>query len=231
MCLNDPKYIKVDFTHNKATLLLSDYAREHADECCLIFNWKCTSYLKDEYEFYGQAYLSQQVSAAHSVEYQYDKDFNDNYQQSKAEIHEAVCQYNKALDAEKNVTIEMLQNHCDTFADTLVYHMTRKKISVDELVARTGLSDTTIKAYRAGRKNPPIENVMAVCIGLNLPREYSVDLLHKASYQLGKDTDRDRAYNMCLDYSDGTIEQWNLILDEFKQPRIPNLRNQRNENN
>lgn len=107
-----------------------------------------------------------------------------------------------------------------------MYHMDRKKITIDQLVERSGLSDTTIKNYRSGAKNPPIENVMAVCIGLNLPREYSEDLLHRAGYDLN-DTPQRRAYNFLLDYDDGTLEQWNLILDAFHQPHIPYRRNQK----
>ena len=120
----------------------------------------------------------------------------------------------------------MLQNNCNSFAEVLVYHMDRKKITIDQLVERSGLSDTTIKNYRSGAKNPPIENVMAVCIGLNLPREYSEDLLHRAGYDLN-DTPQRRAYNFLLDYDDGTLEQWNLILDAFHQPHIPYRRNQK----
>lgn len=227
VCRTDPKYIVADFKAGAASLQLSDYAREHADECCLIFDWSSTSQLKDEYEFYGQAYLSQEVSAAHSLEYTYDKDFNNKYKQPISEIREEVAKYGAALDEEKKIRIEMMQKDCDTFADALIYHMDRKNITVEDLMERSGLSDTTIKNYRAGKKNPPIENVMAVCIGLNLSRTLSIDLLGKASYHLGTDTKRDRAYNFCLDYTDGTIIQWNKILDAFEVPHIPNTRNQK----
>ena len=121
----------------------------------------------------------------------------------------------------------MMSNGYDSFADALTYHMDWKKITVDDLVERSGLSDTTIKNYRAGKiPQPPIENVMAVCIGLNLSKVLALDLLSKASYQLGENP-RDVAYKFLLDYSDGTLHQWNLILDAFGQPNIPNIRNQK----
>ena len=188
--------------------------------------WKSTTHLKDEYEFYGQAFLSQQVTAARDIEYTYDKNFNYKDDQSDDEIAEEVAKYNAALDAKKNVKIEMMQNNCNTFADTLIYHMDRKDITVDNLVERSGLSDTTIKAYRAGRKTPGIENTMAVCIGLNLPRAYSLDMIKKAGCSIESDTPQNRAYNMCLDYSDGTIDQWNRIITKFGVDPIPNTRNQ-----
>lgn len=122
----------------------------------------------------------------------------------------------------------MASKGCDTFADSLKYHMTRKKVKVEELAERSGLSDTTIKNYRAGAiPYPPIENVMAVCIGLNLLKPYCIDLLGTANYQINNDDPRSRAYRFLLDYTDGTLKQWNDILDAFHQPRIPYQRNQK----
>ena len=229
VCKNAPKYIEMDTSLGRAELKLSRYAEEHADECCLIFNWKSISYLnevKEPYEFYGQSFLSKDVSAAAYIEYTYDKEFNLKYNQSPDCIAEAVAQYNAARDAEKQVKIELLQNNCETFADALIYHMDRKDIKIDQLVERSGLSDTTIKNYRSGAKKPPIENVMAVCIGLNLPRRYSEDLLERAGYKLN-DSPQGRAYNFCLGYDDGTILQWNQILEAFGQPSIPKNWNQK----
>lgn len=226
-CINDPKYVTVDFRNKEARLVLTDYAREHADECCLIYSWKSTSYLKDVYEFYGQSYLSKEVNADYYVEHTYDKDFNHNCVQTADAISEAVATYNAAYDAEMQIVIEMMQKGYNNFADVLLYHMDRKNITVDDLVERAGLSDTTIKNYRAGKiQQPPIENVMAVCIGLNLSKNLAINLLSTASYTLGE-SPRDRAYKFLLDYTDGTLQQWNAILSAFKQPPIPYIRNQK----
>lgn len=226
VCRSNSKYVTVDFTSGKAEFRLLPYAREHADECCLIFNWKSTSYLKDEYEFYGQAYLSREVTAENVIEYSYDKNFNANYKQTQEAINEEAAKYNAALDEGVRVKIDMMQKGCNTFADALIYHMDRKNIGIDDLVERTGLSDTTIKNYRSGKTIPQIDNVMTVCIGLNLSRDLALDLIKKANCSIEADTRQNRAYRMCLDYTDGTIDQWNMILDAFHVPHLPNLRNQ-----
>ncbi len=229
VCINDPKYVTFDFIGDRAELKLSDYAREHADECCLKFSFKSTSYLRemqDKYEFYGESYLSKEVKGENYVEHYYDKDFNLDCLQNADDINKEVALIIEAQEAEDKVKLEMQQKHLTAFAETLIYHMNRKRITVDDLVERSGLSDTTIKNYRAGKKNPPIENVMAVCIGLNLPKAYSIHLLGTCSYTLGE-SPRDRAYKVCLDHDEGTLLQWNMILDAFHQPRIPNLRNQK----
>lgn len=41
------------------------------------------------------------------------------------------------------------------------------------------------------------------------------------------DDPRSRAYRFLLDYTDGTLHQWNMILDEFGLPHIPYQRNQK----
>ena len=226
-CINDPKYIEVEQYGKIPRLVLSVYAREHADECCLIFSWKSTSYWKDEGEFYGQAYLSKEVTAEPYIEYTYDKDFNLKSKQTVAEIREAVAVYQAALKKDNEVQIEMMKQGCNDFASTLTFHMDRKDITIDQLVERSELSDTTIKKYRSGEvPNPPIENVMAVCIGLNLSKKYCEHLLSTASYSLGC-SQRDNAYRFLLDYTDGTLLQWNSILDAFKIPHIPNKRGQK----
>lgn len=66
---------------------------------------------------------------------------------------------------------------------------------------------------------------MAICIGLNLKKKYAEHLLSTASYSLGT-SKRDNAYRFLLDYDDGTLLQWNAILDAFKLPHIPYIRGQ-----
>ena len=154
--------------------------------------------MQDKYEFYGLSYFSKEVKADYYVEHTYDKNFNDKSIQTADQIAEAVAAYNAAQDQEKKVRREMASKGCDTFADSLKYHMTRKKVKVEDLSERSGLSDTTIKNYRSGAvPYPPIENVMAVCIGLNLHKPYCIDLLGTANYQITKDDPRSRAYRFC----------------------------------
>lgn len=230
VCINDPKYVTVDFIGGRAELKLTDYARKHADECCLVFLFRSTSYMRemqDKYEFYGESYLSKEVKSDNYVEHYYDKDFNYKTTQTASQIKEQVAIYLASQEAEKKVRLELMQNNCDTFADMLLYHMDRKNIKIDDLVERADLSDTTIKKYRSGEiENPPIENVLAICIGLNLPKAYCLEMIRVAGHTLNE-SPRHMAYKYLLDYTDGTIKQWNMILDAFGQPHIPYKRNQK----
>ena len=150
VCINDPKYITAEFHGKRVELKLTNYAREHADECCLVFSWHSTSYLKDQFEFYGQAYLSKEVNADNYVEHTFDKDFNDKCVQTADQIAKAVAAYNTAQDQEKKVRKEMASKGCETFADALKYHMTRKKVKVEELLQSrsTGLEPSRTRRLR-----------------------------------------------------------------------------------
>ena len=152
--------------------------------------------------------------------------FDPFFVQKAEELNKEIAIILKAQEEEDNVFLEMQQKRLTTFGETLEYHRNRKNhITLEQLAERSGLSVTTIKNYRSGKSVPPIENVMAVCIGLNLPKAYSLHLLKTCSYTLG-DSPRDRAFRLCLDYDEGTLELWNKILAACSQPAIPDNRNQ-----
>lgn len=185
VCINDPKFVKARIIGSRVELTLSNYACEHADECCLIFSFRSTSYIngiQDKYEFYGESYLSKEVKGENYVEHYYDPNFNFNCLQKAEELNKEIAIILKAQEEEDNVFLEMQQKRLTTFGETLEYHRNRKNhITLEQLAERSGLSVTTIKNYRSGKSVPPIENVMAVCIGLNLPKAYSLHLLTRIS--------------------------------------------------
>ena len=226
VCINDPKYIDVDPFRFQVRLVLSTYAQEHADECCLVFSWQGKTKLKEQFEFYGQAFLCKEVSADSYVEHSYDAEFNKNRVQTAEDLASEAIKSIKAMMESSKISQEV--DRCNTFAEALKYHMKRKKISVETLAERSGLSDTTIKKYRSGDVNPPIENVMAVCIGLNLLKDYSYRLLKVAGYWIGATNHQSFAYRLLIEqHSDSNLNYWNEILDALHLPHIPNQKNQR----
>ena len=86
-------------------------------------------------------------------------------------------------------------------------------VSREELADRLQISVTTVRKYRDGYI-PPIETVMAICIVLNLKTAYSIHLLKSCNYSL-EDNLIGRAYMACLEWSDGSIEHCNIILDRY----------------
>lgn len=226
VCINDDKYLrKVDKWEYKLygyEYDLNKYAIDHVDECCLIFDWESISGTSDDGGFYGQCYLSKDISANNRVEHYYDPDFENN--QSVESIALEIKRYKEAFAAEE----EVLKNTPDNFRDALVYHMDRKHITLDVMAERSGLSRTTIVNYRSGkRQSPNLENMMALFIGLNLSEKMCDQLLDLSDMSMNEKTTRHKVYRMLIrEHSDGTLEQWNMYLREFGLVEIPDKRNQ-----
>lgn len=228
VCLNDEQYIERNSNNiNESSGFeydLTDYGRNHVDECCLVFNWDSISGVTDDGGFYGQCYLSQDVSAYNRIEHSYDYDFENN--QDVVSLAEEIAKYKAAFAEEDNVLRELPGE----FSETLYYHMKRKKVTVEELSFRSKLSSTTIKNYRSGRSNPELDNIMAVCIGLNLPEKYCDHMLDTVGMALTDKNLKQKVYRILIrEYSDGTIDQWNEILKCFNLGLIPNIKNQKND--
>lgn len=225
VCINDDQYIQpVTDGSEKWTgykYELTDYAREHVDECCLIFNWESFSGVSDDGGFYGQCYLSKDVSVDNRIEHSYNEDFENN--QSIESLVDQIQKYKAAFAAED----EILKDVPGEFQDALFYHMKRKKVTVEKLSFRSGLSTTTIKKYRAGTSKPDLENLMALFIGLNLPEKFCDQMLDTLEMSLKDKNLKQKVYRVLIrEHSDGTLEQWNQILDGFGLANIPNIRNQ-----
>ena len=219
-CINDEKYIRVskDPRHD---FELTQYAIDHVDECCFIFNREFKhSCDGNGLELYSTFYLSREVSASPYVEAHYNPKFKHNQTIEQIAKELELKRKEKAkLDKIKKDIYQM------SFSDTFKYHRERRKISYKMLADRTELSETILKCYANGSKSPTLENMMAIFIGLNLHPELCYDLLQKEGKQLvenGPNAYRDDVYRTLInDHTDGNLEQWNLILKAAKLDPIP----------
>lgn len=87
--------------------------------------------------------------------------------------------------AQVNIEIKHLN-----FRDALLYHMNQKNIKQSELavLCEEVISDRTVQRMLtvdpSGRTKPKRENVILICIALQLPFSLSVNLIGKAGYSL-----------------------------------------------
>lgn len=70
------------------------------------------------------------------------------------------------------------------FGATLAYHMDKLWLTNEALANRCLVNEDTIRKYRNGsnKSKPNIQTVVALCVGLQLPLPFSLDLVHKAGY-------------------------------------------------
>ena len=159
MCLNEPQYV----VQQGDKLRLTEWANAHVDQCCLRF---VRNYIRDKHTHYVFGQLNS------------DEEYNGRSL--------ALSLQRSAEDALKQAQemSQVLLNLPGSFSGTLVAHMKRVGITRDRLAEEAMMSGTMIKRMRTSERDLTLDQVIAVCIGLHIPPEYSFDLIEKAGFRL-----------------------------------------------
>ena len=210
VCINAPKYV---VRNELGQPILTDFALEHVNECCYVFKRKINA--SDSYSdsFYRRCFLCKDVSSDTYIEADYDPEHEDN--QDKVQRQDEI---DKITESIKDIVNRLATEIPGGFSATLTYHMKRKKITNEELSARTNISTVTISGYRNNpTPNISIESAIALCNGLKLERHYSHDLMKKAGYDLSIPNIMYFTIGWVIDeHSDDTLQQWQDKLTEAK---------------
>lgn len=214
LCLNNPKYVAIN---DDGVLSLTDYALDHVDECCFIFNRKYNASTSYSDTFYRRCFLCRDVDSSAFIESDYDKEHKSN--QSKAEQAKEML---RISDDAKEIANQI--NDLGGFSNTLRFHMKRKDVNEEELSWRSGLSTPTISKYLNDNDcTKKIENVLAVGKALQLNPVYMQDLLVKSNVGIPNTHTRIMLNYLIWNHSDDTIEEWQEKLDQanvnLKLPR------------
>jgi sulfur relay (sulfurtransferase) DsrC/TusE family protein len=154
-CINDPRYIAYD-EHGQA--FLTDYARHHINECCLVFDLTiqrtANSYGK---QFYTECVLYRDATS--------DIIFEAHYCDSK--INDDVDAQAKAILAYNMELADIMQNLPGGFSGALKSLMTWKGKTVEKLAEDCCLDPKTIQRMRNNEDyETTIETIVAICIAL-----------------------------------------------------------------
>ena len=159
VCLNESQYV----VRQGDKLRLTEWANSHVDQCCLRF---VRNYIRDKHTHYVFGQLNS------------DEEYNGRSLalslQSSAE---------NALKQAQEMS-QVLLNLPGSFSGTLIAHMKRVGITRDRLAEEAMMSGTMIKRMRTSERDLTLDQVIAVCIGLHIPPEYSFDLIEKAGFRL-----------------------------------------------
>ena len=211
ICINASKYVMRSETGQP---ILTDYALEHVHECCYVFERKISASDKYSDSFYRRCFLCRDVNSETFIEAKYDPNHKDNQSKSqrKAEI-------NKISESVSDIVRRLATEIPGGFAGTLEYHMKRKKITNEELSARTNISTVTISGYRNNlTPNISLESAVALCNGLKLEKHYSHDLMKKAGFDLSTPNILYFMIGWVIDeHPDDTLQQWQ---DKFTDAKL-----------
>ena len=163
-CRNDSRYI---FFDHEGRPHLRRYAREHMTECCLVF--------REEYENIVVRLVNGILQKS-------------PFGKGRKHVKYVGANGESPVTAEglalrKKLEREMAQEASLglSFNDMTVKLMDQRRISVDKLVEKTGLSVDTIKRMRNKTDlGFSIQSIVAVCIALHLPVSVSMDYIGRS---------------------------------------------------
>lgn len=159
-------------------LRLTAWANAHVDQCCLRFN--------SIYEPCGMA--DYRFGAMNS-----DEAYNQHYM--------AFAQETGLLSSREQLTAmnKMLTELPLTFPDALSYLMKRAHLTIEGMEERAGISARTISRMRTQeRRDYSLDQVISICIALQLPPWLSREMIAKAGFLL-RPIKQHQAYQLELD--------------------------------
>ena len=172
ICVNDPAYVVL----RNGKLCLTEWANAHVDACCLRF---VRSYYRDNRTRYVYGQLNS------------DEEYNGR------SISLSMQSGSEDILLQARAMSKLLTELPATFEGTVRAHMKRLHISREKLAEQMSVSESSIRRLREERDDYSLDQIIAVCIGLHLPPEFSADLLKKAGRSL-RDTPDHLIYKAIL---------------------------------
>ncbi|HFV2921674.1 TPA: XRE family transcriptional regulator [Streptococcus agalactiae] len=173
LCLKDKKFIYM----TKDGPIMTDYAYEHMDECCLIFKVKSKNFTSISNETYYDYVLNRGVTKESEIK----ADFVDILQ------NPSLMDQLPPLDMMKlgKKISELLKELPFEFSGTLRSHRKRKNCTQPFLAKLVGITERTLRDYETLEDNlPRLELTLSFCFALKLRTELSDDMIKKAGHQL-----------------------------------------------
>lgn len=173
LCLKDKKFIYM----TKDGPIMTDYAYEHMDECCLIFKVKSKNFTSISNETYYDYVLNRGVTKESEIK----ADFVDILQ------NPSLMDQLPPLDMMKlgKKISELLKELPFEFSGTLRSHRKRKNCTQPFLAKLVGITERTLRDYETLEDNlPRLELTLSFCFAFKLRPELSDDMIKKAGHQL-----------------------------------------------
>ena len=210
VCLNDLKYIKSFNSDGNLCFILSEYGREHADECCLMFTY---DEINEKEQLDVHVYLCSTV-ISDTKQHRFEKQKNIKFAESLDSII-------KKRIKDKEMYDRILKEGKTTFSEALKYIMRISRIKKDDLAEFLGCDPKTIQNYRNSSTLPnTIEKVMMICLALETGPTVSSYLIEKSIGAIPDIGMKRTAYTFLLDHTYCTLEEWNRIISNFDLPPI-----------
>jgi len=211
--INDSKYIKLN---DRSEAELTDYALEHVDECCLVFNRKTRISNSYDDSFYRYCFLCRDANSESFVEATCEL-----YKDNNEDVAKRATEMAKIRNEAARIT-ELMNSLPGSFAGTLDAHIKRRSYTNEEMEERCQISERRIRDLRSNNDmKVELPTVLALCIGLNLQPTFAFDLLKKAGHDIMSRYTNDNLVYIYLitNHHMETLSMWNEKLAEASIPQ------------
>ncbi|WP_449457907.1 XRE family transcriptional regulator [Streptococcus suis] len=188
VCLNNDKYIET----YENTIIMTDYAYEHMDECCLRFTFSDRNAKKtiSSEEFSDYVLNRTRVKSAYDIKVDFMEDMGNNG------LVESLAPENFKRLMKK--VVSLLKETPALFQGALKFHRKRKDCPQDILAEAIRIDVQTYRQYEKDEeKIPPLSRLVAIAVTLKLFPNLSEDLVTKAGYTF-RLTEKDIALKVIL---------------------------------
>lgn len=165
---------------------LTDYARNHMEECCIPFDMTMKSF--DKKNYFSVCYLNKDEDSTVSFDIKYGKGFAFSSPDKQAKLVEEMV-----MDEMK-----IYRSLPNDFVAAMKIVWEWKGIEYKELAERIHLDDQTISRIVNGKRDPSINSLVLILLGMHLPPEISLRLIELSPVSLNFAKNDHIWYNFAL---------------------------------
>ncbi|KYG28201.1 XRE family transcriptional regulator [Alkalihalobacillus trypoxylicola] len=198
--LNHPKYLEKDIFGETR---LTDYARTHMDECCIIFELSISAAVKERY--HSECFLNRDQLSNISFNIKYSGGYENSNQEKKV----------KLLADEIAENARIYNELPNSYTSSLKIVRKWRKVTFVELAQRTMLSERTIRRIVNGEEQGSINSLILICLGMHLPPDISKHIINSSPFSLNFGDPNHQWYNFALTHLYGqTMDEIRTFLQQ-----------------
>lgn len=185
--INDAKYV----LRTENGIEMTEYAKAHADECCLIFNLKANPNAVMDLVVYLDSIMYRKATPDYNRVPEFDE---NNYNMDVFNRSEDLKKLHASFMNQGQYAVQCQKTFCQQAMDAIRIKRVNKVVFCE----KTMLSEKTFERIQSNKMpKPTLETVMCICLGLALEYGISNQLLHAAGYELNN-TPQQVAYKALL---------------------------------
>lgn len=198
--VDHPKYVTRDLFGRTA---LTNYARKHMDECCLVFDLSLRTGVRERY--HRECFLNRDEGALISFDIVYSKGYQFAAPEKQIELLKKVVMEEAAIYNE-------LPNN---LPGSLKRLKDWRGVTFSELADRALINERTVRRIVNGEEPGSLNSIILICLALHLPPKISRHVIAQSQFSLSYSNENHIWYQFVLDHKyANTLDEIRTFLAE-----------------